>query len=473
MNVEARARVALPRGRATRRKILECAVVAVAETGYANTTTQVILDRSGLSRGSLLHQFATRQDMMIATVETALDDMMAQIEKAMAEAGSVLDGLFNYTDIYWDTLMTPAGLAFYEIQMAARWDHGLLAGLKGPVFRTEECISRNVKTVARHYEMEDVEGYLVDLGIINDAMPGLAARRVLSGYPLRIDEERRALNDWHHRALNARLPKRYRRAEIKPASARAEGRPGAAGLAAGLNVFVFGGAQGAGFGVARAFAKAGAHVAIHSRNPKDSAAAVAELRRLGSVAAFDAKAPGLEGVGAALEAFAAAQGPLDVVVSSAAPEGGPPGLRSLVESDVVQAIHVFTCAQPHLRRPGASLIAVATPLGDLPPELSAHAAAARAGLEQLIRTLAAQARGEGVRINAIAPEAATLADAVQRAAASAARRGQPKPTLTQLRRCEAREDVANVAMFLASPAAAAISGAVVPLNDSARAGEGG
>lgn len=202
----------LKRGQITRKKILDCAIELVAETGYANTTTQAILDRSGVSRGSLLHQFPTRQELMVTTGQTALETMIASIETRLRAAAGPLEGMYSYPDILWDVIIEPPALAFYEIQMAARWDAELFAGLKEPVEKVEHYIEGTIRALGRRYEMTDIETYLTEVSIVNDAFPNLAARRSLTSNIERIEGERQKLKDWHSQALSSRLPEKYKTA---------------------------------------------------------------------------------------------------------------------------------------------------------------------------------------------------------------------------------------------------------------------
>ena len=79
-------------------RILEAAVACLAEEGYAAATTSRIQERAGVSRGSLLHQFPAKDDLLIAAVQhlatartTYLDsqaertagDLDAAIERAL------------------------------------------------------------------------------------------------------------------------------------------------------------------------------------------------------------------------------------------------------------------------------------------------------------------------------------------------------------------------------------------------------
>src|SRR5262245_123909 len=53
----------------TRTRLLEAVVAALAECGYAGTTTTEVARRSGLTRGAQLHHFGTKDQMMLAAVD--------------------------------------------------------------------------------------------------------------------------------------------------------------------------------------------------------------------------------------------------------------------------------------------------------------------------------------------------------------------------------------------------------------------
>jgi AcrR family transcriptional regulator len=199
------------RGQITRERLLECSIELIAETGYANTTTQAILDRSSLSRGSLLHQFSTRHELMVASGRWALEKMLDTMRQKIARSSSPLEGMFLYPDMMWESMIENPALAFYEIQMASRWDVDLLNGLRSAMADAELYIEATVRALGRKYQMVDVEGYLVDLSVVNDSLPNLAARRALTREPSRIDNEREKIKAWHTHALNSRLPQEFQR----------------------------------------------------------------------------------------------------------------------------------------------------------------------------------------------------------------------------------------------------------------------
>jgi AcrR family transcriptional regulator len=111
----------------TRKSILDAAVDCFFELGYFNTTTEHIARKAGVSRGAMLHHFATRFDLIKAAVDHINQirlAIFAQEETAIqsgAEHSRVEEGI----DVYWRQLNTPAFVVFTELKIAARTDREL------------------------------------------------------------------------------------------------------------------------------------------------------------------------------------------------------------------------------------------------------------------------------------------------------------------------------------------------------------
>src|SRR3954467_9807053 len=57
------------RTRAMRARLLEATVELLVEKGYAGTSTTLVSERAGVSRGAQLHHFPTKQDLVVAAVQ--------------------------------------------------------------------------------------------------------------------------------------------------------------------------------------------------------------------------------------------------------------------------------------------------------------------------------------------------------------------------------------------------------------------
>jgi NAD(P)-dependent dehydrogenase (short-subunit alcohol dehydrogenase family) len=237
----------------------------------------------------------------------------------------------------------------------------------------------------------------------------------------------------------------------------------------GCNVMVVGGTSGINLGIALAFADAGARLGVASRRREKVDAAVAALSRAGRPAlgyAFDVR--DAEAVAAGIAAFAAAAGPIDVLVSGAAgnfpaPAMGisPNGFKSVIDIDLLGTFHVMRAAYPHMRRPGGSLINISAPQAEVAMALQAHVCAAKAGVDMVTRCLAVEWGPEGLRVNGVIPGPIEGTEGMARLAPNAETRRRVAMSVP-LRRFGAPADVARVCLFLGSDAAGYVNGAVVP-----------
>jgi NAD(P)-dependent dehydrogenase (short-subunit alcohol dehydrogenase family) len=238
----------------------------------------------------------------------------------------------------------------------------------------------------------------------------------------------------------------------------------------GKHVFVFGGTTGINFGIAQAFARQGAAVTVASRKPNNVAGALATLTGDGGRAhGVCADVRDFDAVGRAFDEGVARFGPIDVLVSGAAGNFlceakamSSNGFRTVVDIDLVGSFHVLRQAYAHLRKPGASVISITAPQSTIPMRYQAHAGAAKAGVDQLTRILALEWGADGVRINSISPGPIDGTDGFRRLLARNEAERVSAAAAVPLRCFGSLDDIANLALFLASPYAGFISGALIP-----------
>ena len=107
---------------ATRAKIMEAAVRCLAEFGYAATSTPLVAKLAKVSRGSLLHQFPTKTDLMLAVAEYASAARGQKVRETLAPYPDGPDRFLHGVDAVWASLHTPAAIALMEVTIAARSD---------------------------------------------------------------------------------------------------------------------------------------------------------------------------------------------------------------------------------------------------------------------------------------------------------------------------------------------------------------
>lgn len=239
----------------------------------------------------------------------------------------------------------------------------------------------------------------------------------------------------------------------------------------GSNVFVAGGTSGINLGVAQAFSAAGARLTVISRSADKVAAAVAQLKSQGGQAlGFAADVRDYAAVEQALQESSAQFGNIDVLISGAAGNFPAPALglsanafKTVIEIDLLGTFHVLRAAYAYLRKPGACIINISAPQAYIPMELQMHVCAAKAGVDMITRVGALEWGPAGVRVNSVVPGPIGDTEGMRRLA--------PTPESMQaviesvpLRRFGTRQDIAGCCLWLASPMASYVSGAVIPVD---------
>ncbi|MEL7129316.1 MAG: TetR/AcrR family transcriptional regulator [Pseudomonadota bacterium] len=114
------------RSEETRRAVIEAAVHCLVEQGYANTTTQLVADQVGLSRGAMNYHYATRTDLIGAVIDYIFLRLleMAYDGVERREAGNGID-MSQATDLQWSVINSAEYIAYIELNIAARTDADL------------------------------------------------------------------------------------------------------------------------------------------------------------------------------------------------------------------------------------------------------------------------------------------------------------------------------------------------------------
>ncbi|HZC69472.1 MAG TPA: TetR/AcrR family transcriptional regulator [Jatrophihabitans sp.] len=73
------------RSRATRARLLESAIICLAEHGWSASTVAVVAEHAGVSRGAAQHHFPTREALFMAALEHVTRERGEQLRKQLAE----------------------------------------------------------------------------------------------------------------------------------------------------------------------------------------------------------------------------------------------------------------------------------------------------------------------------------------------------------------------------------------------------
>lgn len=242
------------------------------------------------------------------------------------------------------------------------------------------------------------------------------------------------------------------------------------GALTGNTALVTGGGSGIGLACARALLADGADVVLAARNAERLDASAGELRRdhpTATVATVACDVTDEASVHAACDSAAVAPGPLTIVVVNAGTGSAGPfhsttldDWNNVVATNLTGAFLTMKHAVPHLAANGggsivaiSSIAAVATHRYMTPYNVS------KAGLEMLVRQVADELGGLGIRANAVRPSLVPTE-------ISAGLTAVPEIVddyLEQmpLHRLGTTDDIASLVRFLAGPESSWITGACI------------
>jgi NAD(P)-dependent dehydrogenase (short-subunit alcohol dehydrogenase family) len=236
----------------------------------------------------------------------------------------------------------------------------------------------------------------------------------------------------------------------------------------GQRVLVVGGTSGIGAGIAAAFAGQGAQVVATGATAAecDTARAVETAQDRSSGGAIVHQVLDVRD-GAAVQALVESLGALNAVVCCAGvirrgAELDPAVFAEVVDINLNGAMRVAAAARPALRASKGCIVNTASMLSFFGGGLVPGYSASKGGVAQLTKSLAIAYAADGIRVNAVAPGwiATQLTQALQDDAARTAQiLGR-----TPLGRWGTPADVAGPVLFLCSPAAAFVTGVVLPVD---------
>lgn len=152
---------------------MEAAFSCLLEGGYAATTVGAVQQRAGVARGTLLHHFPTRIELLVAVVEeVAARRLQVLGAHDSPEAGREWDAV---VDLVWRDLQDPAFVASLELWVAARTDPDLRTALAPVQARLLGAVHRAVTTlVGEHPRAGTLAQLTIDL-LTGAALAGLLA----------------------------------------------------------------------------------------------------------------------------------------------------------------------------------------------------------------------------------------------------------------------------------------------------------
>ncbi len=238
---------------------------------------------------------------------------------------------------------------------------------------------------------------------------------------------------------------------------------------AGKLALITGGGSGIGFDIAKCMVRAGGRVVITGRREEPLREAVAKLGELAQYRVNDVTKR--DSLDALVEEIERTIAPVEILVNNAGINMKKPALE-VTDEDFDRIVHtnlnsVFSltrvCAQRMMDRKSGSIIMISSMAAYYGIDRVAAYAASKSGVEGMVKVLASEFSGNGVRVNAIAP------GFIETAMSKTAMGGDPDRFARAMRRTPMGkfgqpEDIGWAAVFLASEAAKYVTGVSLPVD---------
>ena len=235
-------------------------------------------------------------------------------------------------------------------------------------------------------------------------------------------------------------------------------------------VLITGGSRGIGKAIALAMAKQGADIAfLYAGNAAAAEETKKEIEGLGVKAgAWKCDISDFDEAGAVVKEVLAEFGPIDVLVNNAGITRDnlilamkEEEFRQVIDTNLTGVFHMIKhLCGPFMKQKRGTIINITSVSGMMGNAGQANYSAAKAGVIGLTKTVAKELAPRGITCNAIAPGfvETDMTDALPEAARETAVKMIP------LKRMGRPEDIANVAVFLASEGAAYITGEIIKVD---------
>jgi AcrR family transcriptional regulator len=169
----------------TRAKIMEAGVRCLSQFGYAATSTPLVAKMAKVSRGSLLHQFPTKVDLVLAVAQHAYLIQRDFVRGLVAANPPGRDQFIGGVQAVWQGLQLPEAVAVMEVMIAARTDPELAeryatfaAERDASAHRTRKRMAEGLLGAPEHVAEVDAIAHLT-----HAALRGLALDTVFIGRP--------------------------------------------------------------------------------------------------------------------------------------------------------------------------------------------------------------------------------------------------------------------------------------------------
>ncbi|HEY2710766.1 MAG TPA: TetR/AcrR family transcriptional regulator [Caulobacteraceae bacterium] len=123
---------------ATRQKLIEATIDCLVKFGYATTSTTLIAERAGVSRGALFYNFATKADLMLAVLDDVYETDTKLYDDNLKGITNDRDYALALTKLSWQAFSGRGGIATMRIALEGSNDPELKDRLPASLARVSD-----------------------------------------------------------------------------------------------------------------------------------------------------------------------------------------------------------------------------------------------------------------------------------------------------------------------------------------------
>lgn len=140
---------------AMRARLLQATLEIIAEEGWAQTSTQKICTRAGVSRGAQTHHFPTRDSLLIAAVREMVARYQEELDAVVDDPKGHRRRLEDLFDFLWNACFEGNLLTCWmEVMVAARTD----VALRPAVRETDSIAITAMRAIGAKFEPKVTSG---------------------------------------------------------------------------------------------------------------------------------------------------------------------------------------------------------------------------------------------------------------------------------------------------------------------------
>jgi AcrR family transcriptional regulator len=180
-------RTQLERREATQASLLDATMQCLYDDGYGATSTNLICERAGVSRGALTHHFPTKAALVVAAVTRLMDGMVEALDRDLAAAIAGPDALEAFMAGISRTREGPLFETALEVLVASRREPELREAWNAAGMRMQEVTDAHVTAVARQIRPDDPDKLRAALMQSVILVQGMALNGVLNEHRAEVE----------------------------------------------------------------------------------------------------------------------------------------------------------------------------------------------------------------------------------------------------------------------------------------------